>query len=193
MLDIIKSIDLSLYADYLSFNQAYRNYFLEKAGREHYQLLAYLASLLPPDSKIVDIGTFFGSSALAFAAGNSKANVITYDIVDHFPKKGYKTIRDVSNITCKLCDGITEDEINTYLDAAIILLDIDPHDGIREKQFIQTIMSKKYKGLIICDDICMNKEMLAFWNWIPIEKIVLTHIGHWTGTGIVICNGDDSK
>jgi hypothetical protein len=58
-----------------------------------------------------------------------------------------------------------------------------------------------YKGIIIYDDIYLKKghavdgfdtttnDMVEFWNKIPNEyKIDLTHVGHWSGTGLVSFN-----
>lgn len=84
------------------------------------------------------------------------------------------------------------------LSSSLIMIDIDPHDGILEYEMYLWLKNNNYKGFIIYDDIFLEKghlandysettnNMIDFWNKIPDnEKIDITHIGHWSGTGIV--------
>jgi hypothetical protein len=67
----------------------------------------------------------------------------------------------------------------------LILIDVDPHDGVKEKLFYDIIKNSKFNGITIWDDIHLNYGMNTFWNNIDGKKIDLTHIGHATGTGII--------
>ena len=69
--------------------------------------------------------------------------------------------------------------------AKIILLDIDPHDGVTEDYFYNRLLDFDFKGFLICDDIHINDGMMNFWNSIKKQKFDITDIGHWSGTGLV--------
>ncbi len=66
------------------------------------------------------------------------------------------------------------------------MLDVDPHDGIQERDFFKFFEEIGYEGIVVLDDIYVNKEMNDFWNNIKQPKLDLTDIGHWSGTGIVL-------
>ena len=76
--------------------------------------------------------------------------------------------------------------------AKIILLDIDPHDGIQEKKFTDYLKKINYQGYVLCDDIFLNEGMKNWWESLDVEKYDVTEIGHMTGTGIInfYKNGD---
>ena len=42
-----------------------------------------------------------------------------------------------------------------------------------------------YDGLLMLDDIYLNPTIQSFWEKIGLEKIDLTPLGHWSGTGLV--------
>jgi hypothetical protein len=181
--DNVSSVDLSSFARYMSWHPEYLGYFLAKPGSEHHSLLSFLTRQLPEDSTVVDLGTLYGASALALAHGIPSGKVITYDIRDNIPP-AVATIRNVGNIEVRIRDGILDSD--AYLDAKLILLDVDPHDGIQERHFIQRMMHSQYKGVVVCDDIYCNAAMKSFWDWIPLEKHDVTQFGHCSGTGIVV-------
>ena len=167
----VSKVDLTSFARFLAWNPEYQRYFLARPGDEHHSLLSFLAQQLPEGSKVVDLGTLFGSSALALAHGLPSGRIITYDIHDNIPQH-VGTIRGVPNIEFKVCDGIVE--CQSYLDARLILLDVDPHDGVQERDFIERMIRNGFQGLVVCDDIHCNPAMEAFWGWVPIEKHDLT-------------------
>jgi predicted O-methyltransferase YrrM len=41
----------------------------------------------------------------------------------------------------------------------LILLDIDPHDGIQEAKFLDILRRIQYQGIVIMDDIHLNPAM----------------------------------
>jgi hypothetical protein len=185
--DRVSDVDLRPFSRFIAWHPEYRGYFLEKPGIEHHSLLSFLAKQLPEGAKVVDLGTLFGASALALAHGLPSGTIITYDIRDNIPR-GVASIRNVPNIDVRVGDGIVAFE--SYLDADLILLDVDPHDGIQEKDFMERMMRAGFKGVVVCDDIYCNAAMTAFWNWIPIEKHDITRFGHLSGSGIVVFDRD---
>ena len=158
-------------------------YLRSEPGREHYKLLAYLSTRFN-NRDIFDIGTHNGSSAVALSH-NPTNRVYSFDIKlrDFMPK--------IDNVTYTIADIWNNDVRTTWqeriLGSAFIFLDIDPHEGTRELEFYTWLKRMGYKGFILCDDIHFFKEMKEnFWLKIPdVEKSDVTHIGHWSGTGII--------
>lgn len=163
----------------LSFVPDYQKYFDEPAGKEHYRLLeSFVAN---KTGVVVDVGTLYGSSALALSI-NKDVIVWTYDITDHIPQ--HAKIRDVSNIMFKLQNGI--EAVKDFVDHTdLVVLDIDPHDGVQEKEFFDELVKHKYKGVVVCDDIHLNDAMETWWDAVTQKKEDVTDKGHWSGTGIV--------
>ena len=163
----------------LSFTPEYQGYFDLPAGREHYRLLEKLAA--QATGVVVDVGTLYGSSALALAS-NPEVQVWSYDITNNIPQGA--AIRRVPNIDFRLQDGIQA--IPEFVDkTSLILLDVDPHDGIQEQEFMRVLAEHGYKGVVVCDDIHLSPQMSAWWNGIQQRKEDKTSEGHWSGTGIV--------
>jgi len=175
----IQKIDLS-YFDNLLINFPY----LKNQG-EHYRLLTYISQLYN-NELIIDAGTCQGHSCLAFSQ-NKNNLVYTYDI---YPKNLDYITDKYSNVTKKILD-INLELDDVFNSSKIILLDIDPHNGIIETNFYNRLLTTKFKGFLICDDININNGMKLFWNHINKEKYDISDIGHWSGTGIV--NFSDEK
>lgn len=154
-------------------------------GKEHYKLLSYFSTLFT-GATIIDIGTHRGSSALALSY-NTANTVYTFDIMD---KVVNTKIREKENIVFSmdnLFDAAGQEKWTaTILSAPFIFLDVDPHNGTMEMEFYTFLKKIGYTGFVICDDIWYFKEMRdAFWYKIPYEeRYDLSHIGHWSGTGI---------
>ena len=150
-----------------------------KSVSEHYRLLVYLTKQFDKIS-IIDAGTSFGHSGLALAQ-NHNNTVFTYDI---YERSGLPCFKGYDNIKCKCMDINLED--SSFLKSIpIILLDIDPHDGIQEKRFTDRLLEIDYRGYLICDDINLNDKMKRWWNSIDIEKYDVSEVGHFSGTGII--------
>ncbi len=144
---------------------------------EHYRLLACLAMMVPVNLKpIYDIGTYKGLSALALACAISSRLVISYDI------KYTVKIDRVDKIEFRIGDFNNDMDLRL---SNLIMFDIDPHDGIQEREFVEEMKYSPFKGLVLFDDIHLNPEMEKFWNDISLPKYDLTHIGHWSGSGLV--------
>jgi predicted O-methyltransferase YrrM len=191
LLKIIKSevadMNIDSQLDFMSWNPVYKDFMTKKPGEEHYKLLAYLSKLLSQvnNSPIVaDIGTLYGASSLALSTHPS-IQVTTYDILNLIPQNG-KTIANLPNIKRKIMSG--QLDIVNIAKSDMILLDIDPHEGLEEKKFINLLLKHGFKGILIVDDIFLNDAMKDFWNTIPenLTKYDVTDIGHWTGTGIIV-------
>ena len=130
---------------------------------------------------MVDVGTLFGSSALALSH-NPDVRVVSYDIKNHIPP--HAKIRDVSNLAFRIKDGVKP--VPEFVrDTRVICLDIDPHDGVQEKAFFDALVEHGYRGMVVCDDIHLNPAMEGWWNSVEQRKEDRTADGHWSGTGIV--------
>ena len=171
----------------ISWKPDYHQYFMKEAGEEHYKLLAHLSSQLPKGTQVVDLGTLYGSSALALAS-NPDVSVVTYDIHECIPDK-YKamSVLGLPNVKQIIKDGV--EAVTDYASfTPLIVLDIDPHDGVQEKRTIEALIKQGYQGVVVCDDINLNDGMKAFWQWVPaeIKKYDVSKYGHWSGTGILV-------
>jgi hypothetical protein len=124
---------------------------------------------------IIDIGTYKGYSAFSFSS-NRTNKVYTFDI------DNYVDIELPSNVTTNLKGalGIKPDLIKK---ADIILLDVDPHDGLKEPEIFKHIVESEFKGLLICDDVNLSEEMRAWWDSIDMEKEIV--LWHHSGTGLI--------
>lgn len=143
--------------------------------REHYRLMAYL-SYKYNNETIYDIGSYRGLSAIAMAA-NPTNKVISYDIQD------YLRVGRMDNIEYKIGNCYDDPGL---LKSPLILLDVDPHEGSFEKNFVTWLKDKDYKGTVIFDDINLNKPMIDFWSWVEgVEKYDITEYGHHSGTGLI--------
>ena len=162
--------------------------FYSKSGKEHYRLLSYFSTLFN-NSNIIDIGTHMGHSAVALSYNKSNT-IYTFDILD----KVNDNIKNIQNIKFCYDDLFNKDTFYKWkeiiLSCPFIFLDVDPHNGIMELNFISYIKEIGYSGFIICDDIWYFKDMRNnFWYKIEDEyKYDLTDIGHWSGTGIITFN-----
>jgi hypothetical protein len=151
-------------------------------GQSEYRLYSYLSTFFN-NSTILDIGTRSGGSALALSYNDSN-QVISYDLVDH----GANSIQK-SNITWKIMNFM-EDETIDWSKVSIIVIDVDPHDGIQERVMMDWLRNKNWKGILLHDDIGpLWPETQNMWEEIPEEKFDVIHLGHLSGTGIVNFGG----
>lgn len=185
-------IDFTGVLEFMAWNPQFREYMTKPPGQEHYKLLAYLGKKLAQVKAapvIADIGTLYGASALAFAAAHPTIQVTTYDIVNAVPSaQGIKTINQVANIKRKAMSA--QIDIDNISKSDLVLVDIDPHNGIEEDKILKRLVAAGFRGLLLYKDIALNDAMKAFWSSIPasFKKIDLTEVGHWTGSGLVVCD-----
>lgn len=179
----VAAVDLSSVAGLID-NFQYRQYFLEAAGREHYRLISWLSSQFP-NQTVMDIGTHFGNSSVAMSF-DKNVKVVSYDIVE------MKQLTKLpENVEYKIGD-FREDPIT--MASPFIFVDVDPHDGVQEKNFHQFFLESQYKGITLWDDINCNDAMRDWWNSLAndsswFKKVDVTQLGHWSGTGMIIYNG----
>jgi hypothetical protein len=176
--DELRKIDLNSFGEYISDFQ-YCGYFLKDYGVEHYKLLAYISNAYA-DQTIYDIGTHYGNSSVALSV-NPSTKVISYDI---------EPMRRLSKIP-ENCDYRIGDFTKNpnIINAPFIFIDVDPHDGIQEKNFHEFFINIGYKGLVLWDDIHLSPQMQGWWDSVTesnVKKVDLTDVGHHSGTGLLI-------
>ena len=164
------------------------------------------------NSKILEIGTHNGNSSVALSYGNLFNNNIqidTFDIMNLLqenPKKYFEKYNVNYYLENLFNEDIREKYKTKILSYDIIFIDIDPHEGILEYDFLIWLKNNNYNGLIIFDDIHLGLNhiannyrptqctMTAFWEKIDKDfKKDLTYIGHHSGTGLVCFNFDNHE
>jgi hypothetical protein len=182
----IEDIDLSPLHSFLSWNPQYLQYFVQPVGQEPYKLLGYIS--MHCLGLVTDIGTQFGSSALALSL-NNQVQVETYDKFKLVPdNQSIQTIVNKQNIKYRILSGQTI--LSRIAESTVIYLDINTNDGIEEIKIINQLKEHGFNGLLIVDDIRLNTIMENVWNSVPsdLKKVDVTQFGHWSGTGIVVYN-----
>ena len=171
--DAIRDLDVSQ-LESISLN---KNDWLS-AGQSEYRLYAWLSSQFDK-SIILDVGTRTGGSALALSY-NENNQVISYDLQE----QGASQIKK-NNIEFKIQDFREDDSLN-WDHVSIIMLDVDPHDGVQEEEMMEFLEDKGWKGILLLDDIGPQwPEVEDLWNRITYPKINVTEVGHLSGTGLV--------
>lgn len=161
----------------------------EKVGKEHYELLIYLSTLFN-NSNIIDIGTHRGFSALCLSYNDSNV-VHSFDILNKIQIASIYKKKNIKYYINDLWKDKTYHDL--VLNAPLIFLDVDPHNGEMEFEFYNFLVKNNYRGILVCDDIHYFKPMkILFWDKIPDEKKYdITKYGHWSGTGIIFFNEED--
>lgn len=151
--------------------------------KEHYKLLAHLSTRVRQGT-IFDLGTHLGDSAVALSYGGKP--VETFDIADNV--RGRPLPPNVhTNLVDLWSPEVREAWKEKLLASPLIFLDIDPHEGTREIEFVHWLEANEYQGILVLDDIWYFKPMRDHC-WYHIEgkyKTDATRLGHWSGTGIV--------
>ena len=176
-------------------------------GEENYKLFLSISEQLPNHSRIIDIGTCRGNSAVALSYSMKTQNktlfVDTYDIkkmVNPICEKFFKEY-NLNYHIYNILENLEENK-DKILSSNLIFFDIDPHEGVNEYNFYLWLKKNNYQGIIIYDDIDLGlghkcetgyrstkHSMKDFWGKIPEdEKIDITSVGHHSGTGIVYFN-----
>jgi hypothetical protein len=59
-----------------------------------------------------------------------------------------------------------------------------------ERELVSALLVAGYGGIVVCDDIYQNSEMVRWWRGLDILKYDVTYVGHGiTGTGILDFGG----
>ena len=70
-------------------------------------------------------------------------------------------------------------------ESSLIVLDT-AHDGTFEEELYNYLLSSNWNGIIIADDIYLNKPMRKWWKTIDKKyNYDLTKYGHHSGTGLI--------
>lgn len=148
-------------------------------GQEHYRLLAWYSTQYEDGTIFCDLGTYRGLSALSLSY-NEKCKVKSYDIKNFC----HINIRRRENIEFRIQNCIND--IDNIIKSPLLFLDIDPHDGVQEKRFLELLIEKEYKGMMLVDDInASNVGTAEWWRSITLPKEDVSELGHKTGTGII--------
>lgn len=172
----LDSLDLSFNSQKIK-SEEYKNYFLEKSGKEHYRLLTHISNSFEK-IHILDIGTLKGCSALAFSS-NEKNKVFSFNLHDELDLN-----QKPSNIEFIVDNVLKVEYKSLILSSSFIMLDTF-HDGGFENEFYEYLKTIEYKGHLLLDDIHLNNNMDKFWTSIDKPKNDITNIGHVSGTGVV--------
>ena len=171
--DAIRDLDVS----HLAEQSLNKNDWLS-AGQSEYRLYAWLSTQFDK-SIILDVGTRTGGSALALSY-NENNKVISYDLQE----QGASQIKK-DNIEFKIQDFREDDSLN-WDHVSIIMLDVDPHDGVQEEEMMEFLEDKGWKGILLLDDIGpLWPEVEDLWNRFTYPKIDVTEVGHMSGTGLI--------
>ena len=185
--ELIEYTDLSPLYPYLSWNPRFLQYFKQSVGQEPYKLLGFISKQC--NGVITDVGTQYGSSALALSLNNDVV-VETYDTMRLVPNKNPSTqlltIENIPNIKYSILSG--QSVISKIAKSTVVYLDINSKDGLEEMKFITNLQEHNFKGILILDDINITDAMKGVWNNVPknLKKIDATAFGHWSGTGIIV-------
>ncbi len=168
---------------------------------EHYRLLPALAARLLEGhdpvtgphgggGHVVEVGTYTGMGTLALLEGAPR--VVTYDLVP-WSALANSVLRpedfDSGRVEQRLGDlsdpAYFEDQIETLAGAALIFVD-GPKDRRFEPRFTR-LLTQAFSGsgkFVLFDDIRVA-NMVHLWATLGAEKLDLTSLGHWSGTGLV--------
>jgi hypothetical protein len=172
------------------------------AAKEQYRLVSLVARAVGsafPDAPMVDIGSPLMHAAAALWTGaraaGSNAKVLAFcnqqdpeaswrvpESVQQLARESGIEALDVT-VTSAL-EGI--DDLVQRQGCKLMVLDKDPHDGVFERLVIQKLMDLDYRGLLIMDDARLNPEMANVIKWAPLKKVDATHLGHWSGTTVLV-------
>jgi len=173
----LDAIHLEPYKEFTRTHGVPKEWFYGLSGKEHYRLLIYIGQLYANET-LLDVGTYQGSSAIALGLSGQNA-VLSYDLLAQ-PEISFIQQDNIKFIL----EDITQTGKDVILSSPFISLDTD-HDGTFEHIFYKYLKDIGYTGLLMLDDIKLNDPMKEFWDSIVEEKHDITHIGHWSGTGIV--------
>ena len=172
--DILDNLDLSKFESDLA--PFVKQFFYLNSGVEHYRLLAQISTYYNNET-LLDIGTYKGGSALALSF-NKNNSVISIDIENHLELNINRT-----NIEFKLLNIL--EHPNLIQKSKLIILDT-AHDGTFEKELYLYLIESNWDGIIIADDIYLNKPMRKWWKSIENKyKYDITKFGHHSGTGLI--------
>lgn len=192
--------------------ERYVKHLLNDAGEEHYAFLNYMSSTYGDCRHFTDIGTRYVTSSLALGS-NRKSPVWTFDLPDSKERKAafrgkteeewQKQVRKNAevDITFHNLDlmKVSDLELKKYLGTWFVMLDTHhlPDTVPFEREFFQRMLDVSFKGILLLDDIHLNKEMKRWWKELQdnsekgglFKTYDVTKVGHYSGTGLVDFSG----
>ncbi|PNG99995.1 putative S-adenosylmethionine-dependent methyltransferase [Tetrabaena socialis] len=132
---------------FVSWSESAR-FFDEPAGREHYRLLAFLASRLPAGSRIIDTGGSQSFNSIALTYNPSiHVHVLTKELKTRPPN-----LHIISN------------DFGSLADFSLMVLDLDGHDGIEERRVLDAACLAGFCGVVLVHGIRLSQGMHSFWE-----------------------------
>jgi predicted O-methyltransferase YrrM len=153
---------------------------------EHYRLLASLVEVAGV-RRAVEVGTYTGMGALALAGPG--VVVQTYDLVpwDQVPNTLLRREDFYGRISQRIGDLAGANYFDSQLDdlrAADLILVDGPKDGVFEPAFLARLLPVLRAGQVLVLDDIRKLQMLQTWRDLPLPKLDVTSLGHWSGTGL---------
>jgi hypothetical protein len=155
---------------------------------DHYRLLSALVKVIGT-TQAVEVGTFTGMGTLALAHGG--AQVRTYDLTswEQFPDTLLRADDLSGGIEQRIGDLANEEffrrEVPALQSAGLIFID-GPKDGVFEPAFVSNLLPVLHPGQVLAFDDIRKLEMLQVWRDLPLPKLDVTSLGHWSGTGLAM-------
>jgi len=167
---------------------------IDRLSGHHYRILAGLAEAWGA-RRIVEVGTYRGTSALALLGAPTVEQLVTYDLVgwEQFAGTWLRPADFGERLEQRLVDlsepKVFADESDVLARADMIFIDASK-DGVFEPALLAELFGLEPLGpqLIVLDDIRVL-TMIRVWRAIRHDKLDLTSFGHWSGTGIVVRGG----
>jgi len=166
------------------------------SGVEPYLLLAHLAGQLR-GAAIVDLGTHYGVSALALAGAHASNTVLSYDVRERerviaaYNNMSVAQLRAAApNVHFRRRNALRD--LATLAAAPLISLDTAhmPDSVPFERELVLALEGVGYRGVVVCDDIHFNDQMVRWWHGVSQRKFDVTNVGHGkSGTGIIDFSG----
>lgn len=181
--DLLEELDLNEVSLYMDWNDKLLDFLNEKPGKEAYKLIAYLSSFFKKCACVLT-GNGLNVMALIYAC----EDITTYDYFDHIPEDASMSIRNVDAVNMKQMNCLYD--IDNLIKNDFIVISTSPHDGLYEKEIFEALLKNGYKGVLLLDSIKLTPGLSEFWSSIQLPKWDLSHLGHWTGTGLVVFDPD---
>lgn len=170
----LDKIDISFILNRFPDTEYHKQYISRPASDHHYRLLTWLSSYFN-NTILIEIGVWKGASGLSLSQ-NPSNKVIGFDVE-------YQITADLpSNYTLIIGDVLKNEHL---IKSSPFLFYDTMHDGVLENEFLCWLQKINYSGLILFDDIYLNKNMNDFWESIIFKKEDITYLGHYTGSGVV--------
>lgn len=182
----VNQVDLSHLSHFLQWNPAYQQYLVQDAGKEPYKLIAYLSKQI--GGVAVDMGTLFGSSALALSY-NEQTQILTLDTKRQIPDS-QEIVTPLKRPNVRMIVASCQAVLPHAASADLIYLDIDANLTTQIRKIINDLTYYKFQGILILDNINLNDEMKNLWVDVAksLKKLDATSLGHHSGTGIIVFN-----